>query len=150
MSDIEHEFNENYRYAFEFYQGYEAKARIYTEAAAGKIWSDSERAKLAQEGREPLELNIMRRPLSFFSGFMRDNLNSILYSPAEPDDDKTADQLTRLSYDIWEKGDGYSSFLDGYDEAFKSATSLIGIRLDKTTDVVNGDIKFFYRTYNQF
>lgn len=92
------EFQENYRYAHDYWQPYISATEIYTLAASGYTWSGGELKKLQKEGREPLELNIMRRPLQFFSGYLRDNLNSIVASPIEGSDQKTADQFTKLSY----------------------------------------------------
>ncbi len=149
-NEIRGEFQENYRYAHDYWAPFVKDAQVYTLAASGYTWSDDERKALIKEGREPLELNIMRRPLQFFSGYLRDNINQIIYSPVEGSDQKTADQFTKLSYYIWDKGLGYPVFLDACDEAFKSGISLCGIQMDYSRDFVNGDIKFFKRTYNSF
>lgn len=150
LNDVRAEFEENYRYAHDYWSPFNRDAEVYTLAASGYTWSDEERRQLVQEGREPLELNIIRRPLSFFSGYLRDNINQIIYSPVEGSDKKTADQLTELSYYIWDKGQGYPVFLDACDEAFKSGISLCGLQMDYSKDFLNGDISFFKRTYNSF
>jgi hypothetical protein len=149
-NDIRGEFQENYRYAHDYWAPFVKDAQVYTLAASGYTWSDDERKALIKEGREPLELNIMRRPLQFFSGYLRDNINETIYSPVEGSDQKTADQFTKLGYYIWDKGLGFPTFLDACDEAFKSGISLCGIQMDYSKDFVNGDIKFFKRTYNSF
>lgn len=149
-NEIRGEFQENYRYAHDYWAPFVKDAQVYTLAASGYTWSDDERKSLIKEGREPLELNIMRRPLQFFSGYLRDNINEIVYSPVEGSDQKTADQFTKLGYYIWDKGLGFPTFLDACDEAFKSGISLCGIQMDYSKDFVNGDIKFFKRTYNSF
>lgn len=144
------EFQENYRYAHDYWSPFVKDAQVYTLASSGYTWSNSELKALQKEGREPLELNIMRRPLQFFSGYLRDNLNSIVISPVEGSDQKTADQFTELSYYTWDKGEGYATFLDACDEGFKSGISLCGIRMDYSRDFINGEIGFFKRTYNSF
>ena len=144
------EFQENYRYAQDYWSPFVKNAQVYTLASSGYTWSNSELKALQKEGREPLEFNIMRRPLQFFSGYLRDNLNSIVIAPVEGSDQKTADQFTKLSYDAWDKGLGYSTFLDACDEGFKSGISLCGLRMDYSRDFVNGEIGFFKRTYNSF
>lgn len=149
-NEIRGEFQENYRYAHDYWAPFIKDAQVYTLASSGYTWSDDERKSLIKEGREPLELNIIRRPLQFFSGYLRDNINEIIYSPVEGSDQKTADQFTKLSYYIWDKGLGFPTFLDACDEAFKSGISLCGIQMDYSRDFVNGDIKFFKRTYNSF
>lgn len=149
-NEIRGEFQENYRYAHDYWAPFIKDAQVYTLAASGYTWSDDERKALIKEGREPLELNIIRRPLQFFSGYLRDNINEIIYSPVEGSDQKTADQFTKLGYYIWDKGQGFPTFLDGCDEAFKSGIALCGIMMDYSRDFINGDIKFYKRTYNSF
>lgn len=149
-NEIRGEFQENYRYAHDYWAPFQKDAQVYTLAASGYTWSDDERNNLIKEGREPLELNIMRRPLQFFSGYLRDNINEIIYSPVEGSDQKTADQFTKLGYYIWDKGLGFPTFLDACDEAFKSGISLCGIQMDYSRDFINGDVRFFKRTYNSF
>ncbi len=148
--EIRTEFLEKYRYAHDYWAPFIKDAQIYTLAASGYTWSVGERTELIKEGREVLELNIMRRPLQFFSGYLRDNINSIIYSPIEGSDQKTADQFTKLGYYVWDKGYGYPTFLDACDEGMKSGISLCGIRMDYSRDFVNGDIQFFKRTFNSF
>lgn len=147
---IRGEFQENYRYAHDYWSPFVSAAKLYTLAASGYTWSDREIRELTAEGREPLEMNIMRRPLQFFSGYLRDNLNSVVFSPVEGSDQKTADQLTKLSYYVWDKGHGYSTFLDSCDEMMKSGISLCGIQMDYSKDIINGDISFYKRCFNQF
>lgn len=148
--EVKSEFLENYRYAHDYWAPFVKDAQVYTLAASGYTWSDDERKALIKEGREPIEYNIIRRPLQFFSGVLRDNINQIIYSPVEGSDQKTADQFTKLSYYIWDKGQGYPTFLDACDEGFKSGIALCGIQMDYSKDFVNGDISFFKRTYNSF
>lgn len=148
--EVKSEFLENYRYCRDYWAPFVKDAQVYTLAASGYTWSNDERKCLIKEGREPLEFNIIRRPLQFFSGYLRDNINQIIYSPVEGSDQQTADQFTKLSYYIWDKGLGYPTFLDACDEAFKSGIALCGIQMDYSRDFINGDIKFFKRTYNSF
>ena len=144
------EFDENFKYSRDYWAPFQKDAQVYTLAASGYTWSDDERKELIKIGREPLEFNIIRRPLQFFSGYLRDNINQIVYAPVEGSDQLTADQFTKLSYYIWDKGQGYPEFLDASDEAFKSGISLCGIQMDYSKDFVNGDISFYKRTYNSF
>jgi len=149
-NSIQAEFQENYRYAHDYWSPYVSAAKLYTLAASGYTWSQQEITELVGEGREPLELNIMRRPLQFFSGYLRDNLNSVVFAPIEGSDQKTADQMTKLSYYVWDKGEGYSTFLDASDEMMKSGMSLCGIQMDYSKDILNGNISFYKRCFNQF
>ncbi len=149
-NEIRGEFQDNYRYAHDYWAPFVKDAQVYTLAASGYTWSDDERKSLIKEGREPIEYNIIRRPLQFFSGYLRDNINEIIYAPIEGSDQKTADQFTKLSYYIWDKGFGFPTFLDACDESFKSGISLCGIQMDYSKDFINGDISFFKRTYNSF
>ena len=148
--NVKSEFQENYKYAHDYWSPFVTDAQVYTLAASGYTWSNNERKELQKEGREPLELNIMRQPLQFYSGFLRDNINEVVYSPVEGSDQKTAEQFTKLSYYIWDKGAGFPVFLDACDEMFKAGISLVGIHMDYSNDFINGDIAFNGRSYNQF
>lgn len=149
-NEIRGEFQDNYRYAHDYWAPFVKDAQVYTLAASGYTWSDDERKSLIKEGREPIEYNITRRPLQFFSGYLRDNINEIIYAPVEGSDQKTADQFTKLSYYVWDKGFGFPTFLDACDESFKSGISLCGIQMNYSKDFINGDISFYKRTYNSF
>lgn len=149
-SEIRGEYQDNYRYAHDFWSPFITDAQVYTLAASGYTWNDNERIELIKEGREPIEYNIVRRPLQFYSGYLRDNINSTIYAPVEGSDQKTADQFTKLGYYIWDKGKGFPVFLDACDEMFKSGISLCGLQMDYSKDFVNGDITFYKRTYNSF
>lgn len=149
-AEIRSEFQENYKYARDYWAPFMKDAQVYTLAASGYTWSDNERKALIKEGREPIEYNIMRRPLQFFDGYLRDNINEIIYGPVEGSDQKTADQFTKLGYYVWDKGQGFPTFLDAAGEGMKSGICLCGIYMDYTKDFVNGDIGFFKRTYNSF
>ncbi len=149
-AEIRGEYQENYRYAHDFWNPFTTDAQVYTLACSGYTWTQDERQELIKNGRDPLEFNIIRRPLQFYSGYLRDNINSVVYAPVEGSDQKTADQLTKLGYYIWDKGKGFPTFLDACDEAFKSGLSLCGLQMDYSRDFVNGDISFYKRCYNQF
>jgi len=148
--EVKQEFLENYRYAHDFWAPFVEDAKVYSLAQSGYTWSDKERKQLVKDGREPLEFNIMRRPLQFYSGYLRDNVNSIVIAPMEGSDQKTADQLTKISSYIWDKSDGFPVFLDACDESFKAGISLCGLRMDYSKDFINGDVGFYKRTFNSF
>ena len=148
--DLYSEYNSNYQYARDYWNPFIANAEIFSLAGSGYTWTEDEIAQLAKEGREPINFNIMRRPLEFYSGYLRDNLNSIVYEPMEGSDRKTADQLTKLGYYAWNKARGYNVFLDACDEMFKSGICMVGVQMDYSKDFINGDLSFFKRTYNSF
>ncbi len=148
--EVKQEFLENYKYAHDFWAPFVEDAKVYSLAQSGYTWSEGERKQLVKDGREPLEFNIMRRPLQFYSGYLRDNINSIVIAPMEGSDQHTADQLTKVSSYVWDKADGFPVFLDSCDECFKAGISLTGLRMDFSKDFVNGDIAFYKRTFNSF
>jgi hypothetical protein len=148
--DLFNEFQSNYQYARDYWSSYVSNTEVFSLAASGYIWSNDELKQLAKEGREPINFNIMRRVLEFYSGYLRDNLNSVVYEPVEGSDQQTADQFTKLSYYVWDKGKGWTTFLDACDEMFKSGMSLVGLQMDYTKDFIHGDLSFYKRTYNSF
>src|SRR5690606_25488589 len=133
------EYEENFRYAQSFWAPFVEAAQIYVRASAGFTWSNTERDELIKQGREPLELNIIRRPMQFYSGYLRDNLNSAYYAGVESSDDKTAQQLSKIGYYYWDKSKGYNTFLDACDEAAKAGIALCGVELNYDKDFVNGN-----------
>lgn len=149
-AEIRSEFQENWKYARDYWAPYNKDAQVYTLSASGYTWSNEERKALIKEGREPIEYNIQRRTLQFYDGYLRDNINEIIYAPVEGSDQKTADQFTKLGYYIWDKGQGFPTFLDAAGECMKSGMSLCGIQMDYSKDFVNGDISFYKRTFNSF
>lgn len=149
-NDTRREFLDKLRYARDFWTPFVENTQTYVRAAAGDTWSKDELHQLNREGREPIEFNIIRRSIEFFSGFLRDNINQIVYGPVEGSDQKTADQFTKLSYYIWDKGLGFPMFLDAADECFKAGIALCGIQMDYSSDFINGDISFYRRTFNSF
>lgn len=148
--EVKQDFLEKYRYAHDYWAPYTVDADVYTLAQSGHTWSNAEKKQLVLDGREPIEFNIMRRPLQFYSGYLRDNINSVIIGPVEGSDQKTADQLTTVSSFVWDKATGFPIFLDACDEMFKSGMSLCGLRKDYSKDFINGDLSFFNRTYNSF
>ena len=148
--DIKGEYQTNYQYAQDYWASYLSSAQTYTLGASGYTWTTEERQQLAKEGREPIEFNITRRPIEYFSGYLRDNLKSIVYTGVENSDEETAKLFTELGLQIWDKGKGYREFLNAADEMFKAGMSLCGIQMDYSKDFINGDITFFKRTYNSF
>lgn len=152
MSDYDKkkDFQECYRLAHDFWTPFVANARTYALAASGYTWSEEELKQLQKQGREPIEFNIMRRPIQFFSGYLRDNINQIIYGPRESSDEQTADDLTEVGYYVWDKGNGFPVFLSACDHMFVTGMSLCGIRMDYSRDFVHGDIAFYKRDYNTF
>lgn len=144
------EYESNYLYARDYWSPFVTDAQTYTLAASGYTWTNTEREELSKEGREPIEFNIIRRALEFFSGYLRDNLKSVVISPVEGSDQQTATQFTKLQYDVWNRGSGYNMFLSACDEMFKSGISLCGLQMDYSKDFINGDVSFYRRTFNSF
>lgn len=148
--EIRGEYQQTYRYAHDFWTPFIKDAQVYTLGASGYTWSDQERIELVKAGREPIEFNIMRRPLQFYSGYLRDNINSVVYEPVLGSEQKAADQFTKVGDYVWDKGKGFPTFLDAADEGLKSGIALCGLYMDYSKDFINGDLGFFKRTYNSF
>lgn len=148
--DITAEFKDNLKYAQEYWSPYVNLARATTKAAAGRSWTTQEMALLAEQHREPLEYNIIRNKIEFLSGYLRDNLKSVVIAPVEGSDQKTADQFTKVEYQIWDKDYGNEVFLNAADECIKSGICLAGVEMNYAKDFLNGDVTFFSRTFGSF
>lgn len=117
---------------------------------AGSTWTHQELNQLSSEHREAIELPLIRSKINWFTGFQRDNIKSLEVQPVEGADQQTADQLSKTTKQVWDRGQGQYHLNQAFEDAVKTGISLLGMFLDFSKDPVNGDIKFFRRTYNSF
>ena len=150
FSEIKSDFEEAWLESKTNYSNYWGRTEDVIRAAAGKSYTHNEYNCLKQDRREPLELPLIKSKINFFSGYMRDNIKSVVAGAQEEQDQETADELSTVLKYVWDKGDGLYTELDAFDHSLYSGLSLMGIYQDYTSDIVNGDIRFFMKYYNSF
>lgn len=150
FQDVRNDYEEFWRFANNTWSPYIAEAGYDLRMYNGDAWTWEERQYLAQQGRNALEFNIVRPNVNFFSGYFIDNMTSAVAGPVENADQETADMLSELMLIIYDKGDADHINSLSVDHSFKVGMSLMGIYMDYSVDPVNGDIKFFWKSYNSF
>jgi len=150
FQDIKSDYDEFSRRAQSTWQPYFTNSQVALKAYAGRSWTDLEVEKLRLENRSAQEYNIIRPKIQLYSGFARDNIKSTIVGPVETADQKTADELSEVMRFVYEKGEGNSILLNGFDDCLKTGVSLVGLWIDFSNDPVNGDIKFYKRSFNSF
>lgn len=117
-------------------------------AYAGDNWTNLERQKLLKQNRMVLELNKIRRVVNLYSGYERENRLSTVVTPIEDADVETADILSDVMYQVYEKGDADYIFSEAFEHMLKTGLAIVGIYMDYSKDKVCGDIKFYWRPFN--
>jgi len=148
--EVKQDYNKFWIYAKSAWSLMWERQSVALRAYAGESWRFDEQTKFRQQGRDSLEFNILRPHINMFSGYARDNIKSTIIGPQEPQDQQAADDLTGVMQWVYEKGDARNRLLNGFDDALKSAISLVGFSMDYTKDMANGDFQFWKRSYNSF
>lgn len=117
-------------------------------AYAGDNWTNLEKQKLLKQNRMVLELNKIRRVVNLYSGYERENRLSTVVTPIEDADVETADILSDVMYQVYEKGDADYIFSEAFEHMLKTGLAIVGIYMDYSKDKVCGDIKFYWRPFN--
>jgi len=117
-------------------------------AYAGDNWTNLEKQKLLKQNRMVLELNKIRRVVNLYSGYERENRMATVCTPVEDADVETADLLSDVMYQVYEKGDFDYICSEAFEHMLKTGLAIIGIYMDYSKDKVCGDIKFFWRPFN--
>ena len=129
-----------------FYPLAEEDLRFY----CGDQWQDAEKRALAIEGRRHLVFNRIRRVINMITGYQRKNRLSSVVAPMEPADQESADLYSQLLQYVYNRSDGYNTISDCFAGACKSGWNLASLRIDYTTDPVNGDIVIDREPWNSF
>lgn len=129
-----------------FYPLAEEDLRFY----CGDQWADAEKRALAIEGRRHLVINRIKRVLNLITGYQRKNRNASVVAPQEAADQESADLYSQLLQYAYNHCDGYNTISDCFGGACKSGWNLASLRIDYTTDPINGDIVIDREPWNSF
>lgn len=148
--DIESDYHDFLRRGRDAWGPFWQTANIGVKGCVGDNWTEQEKESFREQGRCPLEFNIIRPKINFYSGYVRDNLKSVIVKPQEDQDRELADDHTESLKYIYNKGNGNPVQLKTFDDGCKAGMSLAGIQKDYTHSPINGDIVFYNRPYNSF
>ncbi len=92
------------------------------------------------------------RPLcSMVSGHQRRNRKSCIFVPMENGDQITADQMSKIMFNIFKRENVYETISDAFHQgACITGMNMLHVYLDFKNDPVNGDVKVDNLAYNQF
>lgn len=150
LSDVKSDYEESWKEAQSNYSDYWDTANLALRAGLGESLLPKEVLALKEQKREPSELNIIRPNINWFSGYMRDNFKNVIAGPREEQDQLTADEISQVMTYVHDKGNYQYAGLSAFDHCLYSGLALWGMYLDYTRDSVNGDIRYYKRSYNSF
>ena len=145
---VVHKWQQFYYDAWRTWGVFYAAAYRDLRAYAGDNWTNLEKQKLLKQGRMVLELNKIRRVVNLYSGYERENRMATVCGPIEDSDVETADLLSDVMYQVYEKGDADYIFSEAFEHMLKTGLAIVGIYMDYSRDKECGDIKFFWRPFN--
>lgn len=143
------EFDEAYRTAIRVWSPWLTEAKRDIKFRLGDQWSWRDRAYLAEQQRDPLKFNKVKRVVNLITGYQRKNRLAMKVDPVEGSDDKTASQFSGLLQACMTDGDGYETVSDAFEHGpVTTGFNLVELGLDYSLDPVNGDFKFQRVPYN--
>ena len=113
-----------------------------------QLWNDVY-GNLPLTQRKSFNFNHIRRIISMVSGYQRRNRKSIIITPIESKDQKTADQFTKILYWFNQKENALETISDCFESSLISGLSFLQFYIDYRNDPISGDIKVARRFYNE-
>lgn len=147
---IVNEFNDQYESNYYAWNAFYPLADADLRAYLGDQWTDQEKTKLFQEGRNQWVYNLIRKNINLIDGYQRSHRLSSVIVPQEGKDQEAADEMSDLVQYVFQAGDGYKAISDAFSGAIKTGWNLCTVWLDYRDDPVNGDIKFGREPYSGF
>lgn len=144
------DFDDSYEEAYVAWNAFFPEAERDLRFFLGDQWSQREKSKLFNEGRNAFVFNRVRRTINMVTGYQRKNRLSSVVAPVENSDQKSADQRSQLLLHAMNYGDGYQMISDCFGGALKTGWNLMSVWVDYRDDPVNGDVKFCREPYNSF
>jgi len=115
----------------------------------GDQWEAHEKASLAEQRRNALVFNRVRRNIKMVTGFERKSRHSIVAQPVENSDEKTADQLSAVLLWVMNRDNMLHTMSDAFEGCLKTGINLLQLSVDYQKDPLDGDIKLARVPHNQ-
>ncbi len=146
MDDKEKDFESAFNSAYDFWFPWIAEAHKDFKYYIKDPWTEQDRQKMRDEGRELLHFPVIRRIVKLITGYERRNRLTIKISPAENSDNNVAAQLTGLLMPLMENRGGHTMISD----AFEMGALVPGMNLIEPYFDMKGRIQFSRVFYNKF
>lgn len=149
--DIKTDAEEAYSAGQAHWSQYWEEARKDIQFREGNQWSAKDKAYLMSQDREVLVWNKTHRIVNLVTGYEQKNLLALKIDPFEGADERTASQFSALVMNNMLYGGGYMAA----SAAFEFGSVIAGMNLiepwvDRSEDLLNGDIRFRRLPYNRF
>ena len=148
--DIKKDADECYAAGEAHWSPYWQEAKLDLKFYEGDHWSARDKAYLAANDREALTFGKCRRIVNLVTGYEQKNLLALKIDPMESADEKTASQLSAIVLNNMLNG-GYMAMSSAFEFGpVITGMNLIEAWVDRSQDLLNGDIKFRRLPYNRF
>lgn len=151
--DIKRKVDASYNANQSIWQVYwnEATLDVALEAGLTDLQAGTNSTFTNNNNRGQFYFNVVRPLGQQLKGYQQKNRKSTVAIPGENGDQQTADQLSKLLLNIFNKEGVYRSISESFHQgAFMTGMNLLQVYLDWSQDVVNGDIKVENLPYNSF
>lgn len=113
------------------------------------LWNDIY-GNLPSAQRKQFHFNRIRPIINSIDGFQRRNRKSTIAVPVEESDQETADQFTKLMFNIYRQENINETISEAFSQSLVSGLNLLHLWVDYRSDPVSGDIKLDNCAYNSF
>ena len=141
-------FKECYDFSYRNWAPWLTQATDDLGFVLGNQWSAGDRAFLRSQKRNVLTFNKTRRIIKMVTGYERKSRHSLIASPVEGSDEKTASQMSALMLYIMNAQEMHHTMSDAFEGALKCGINLVELSLSFEDDPVNGDILMSRVPYN--
>jgi len=143
--DKKADYTEAYNQAWPSFGAWQAAAKKDIAAYLGDIYTADEKQRLRLQGRDILNIQLIRRLVKWLSGFQADHRKGIKYDPIEGSDDRAASDFTDLVSYVMQRCNGYEVITKSFEHALKTGLTLVNAYND-----VNSNTKLDHFFYTQF
>lgn len=140
-----------YNEAITINQSYWGEADIDNRYYMGDqtLWNDVY-GNLPAAQKKQFHFNRIKPLINSIDGFQRRNRKSTIAVPVEQSDQQTADQFTKLMFNIYRTANINETVSEAFSQSLVSGLNLLHVWVDYRRDPVSGDIKVDNCAYNSF
>lgn len=150
-SDIKKDANECYQAGQAHWSQFWDEAKLDVKFREGDQWKAKDKTYLTSQDREALVFNRAHRIVNVVTGYEQKNLLALKVDPMESADEKTASQFSSLVMNNMLFGGGYMAMSGAFEfGSVVSGMNLIELWMDRSDDLLNGDIRFRRLPYNRY
>lgn len=149
MTDsVYQDFCEYYDEAFRVWSPFYAEADLDLRFYAGDQWSDEEKERLSQEGRNALVFNRSASTIDMITGYQRQHRTSSVVVGRNREDDLVADLHSQCLLYNETNSNAYPLLSDAFGGGVRSGMNVLTVYKDMRYDQADGDIAITREPYN--